>query len=50
MARYAVHSPGLASRQIGGEEVVVSPRAGKVWTFNAAGAFLWELADGSFEL
>jgi hypothetical protein len=50
MARYAVHSPGLASRQVGTEEVVVSPRAGKVWAFNAAGAFFWELADGALEL
>jgi len=50
MARYATHCPGLASRPVGGEEVVVSPRAGKVWALNAAGAFLWELADGSLEL
>mgnify|MGYP000916667919 CR=1 FL=1 len=50
MARYAMHMPGLASRMIGGEEVVVSSRAGRIWSLNPAGAFLWELSDGSFEL
>jgi len=50
MARYLVHAPGLASRSIGGEEVIVSPRAGKVWSLNPAGALVWELADGSMEL
>jgi len=50
MSRYPVHGPGLASRLVGGEEVVVSPRAGKIWVLNAAGAYLWELADGSTEL
>ena len=50
MAKYLVHSPALASRRIGGEEVIVSPRAGKVWSLNPAGALAWELADGSREL
>ncbi|HOX05927.1 MAG TPA: PqqD family protein [Planctomycetota bacterium] len=50
MARYPTHAPGLASRLVGGEEVVVSPRAGRIWTFNAAGALVWELADGSHEV
>ena len=50
MARYAAHAPGLASRLIDGEEVVISSRTRKVWALNPAGAFLWELADGSGEL
>jgi hypothetical protein len=50
MARYAAHAPGLASRLIDGEEVVVSSRTKKVWALNPAGAFLWELADGSREV
>jgi hypothetical protein len=49
MAKYLIHSPGLASRRIGDEEVIVSPRAGKVWSLNQAGALIWELADGSVE-
>ncbi|MHC4917573.1 MAG: PqqD family protein [Planctomycetota bacterium] len=49
MSRYLSHSRGLASRRIGDEEVVVSPRAGKVWSLNEAGALVWELADGSLE-
>jgi Coenzyme PQQ synthesis protein D (PqqD) len=49
MAEYLVHSKGLASRRVGDEEVIVSPRAGKVWSLNSAGALLWELADGSQE-
>lgn len=47
MGKYLAHAPGLASRPVGSEEVVVAPRSGKVWAFNAAGAFVWELADGS---
>ena len=47
MVRYLNHSHGLASRRIGEEEVIVSPRAGKVWSLNAAGALIWEMADGS---
>ena len=50
MARYPIHSPSLASRRVGAEGVIVSPRAGKVWALNEAGALLWEMADGSFEL
>jgi len=49
MPSYLVHSRGLASRRIGDEEVIVSPRGGKVWSLNAAGALVWELADGSLE-
>jgi hypothetical protein len=50
MAKYLLHSRGLASRRIGAEEVIVSPRAGMVWSLNPAGALVWELADGSMEL
>ena len=49
MAEYLMHSKGLASRRVGDEEVIVSPRAGKVWSLNPAGALVWELADGSLE-
>ena len=47
MPGYLTHSKGLASRRIGEEEVIVSPRDGKVWSLNPAGALMWELADGS---
>ncbi len=49
MAEYLTHSKGLASRRVGDEEVIVSPRAGKVWSLNPAGTLVWELADGSME-
>lgn len=49
MPKYAVHTPGLASRLIGGEEVIVSPKTSRVWVLNSAGAHVWELADGSLE-
>mgnify|MGYP001041970474 CR=1 FL=1 len=50
MPRYLAHTRGLASRRIGDEEVVISPRAGKVWTLNAAAALVWELADGALSV
>jgi hypothetical protein len=50
MPRYPIHSPSLASRRVGSEGVIISPKAGKVWALNEAGALLWEMADGSFEL
>jgi hypothetical protein len=47
MSRYLRHTAGLASRLVGDEAVIVSPRAGKVCSLNMAGSLLWELADGS---
>ena len=47
MATYLKHAAGLASRRIGDEEVIVSPKAGKIWSLNPAGTYIWELLDGS---
>ncbi len=50
MPRYLTHTRGLASRRIGDEEVVISPRTGRVWALNQAGTLIWELADGALTL
>jgi len=41
-----VHAPGVVSRLLDGEAVLVHPRQGMVRVLNAVGARLWELADG----
>ena len=40
------HAPGVISRIIESEAVVVHPQQGKVRVLNPVGARLWELADG----
>ena len=39
-------APNVVSRQIEDEAVLVHPLQGKVRVLNAAGARVWELADG----
>ena len=41
-----VHAPGVVSRLLDGEAVLVHPQQGMVRVLNAVGARLWELADG----
>lgn len=40
------HAPGVISRLMDGEAVLVHPAQGKVRVLNAVGARIWELADG----
>ncbi len=40
------HAPGVISRLMDGEAVLVDPVRGKVRVLNAVGAAIWELADG----
>ncbi|MCX6032229.1 MAG: PqqD family protein [Chloroflexi bacterium] len=40
------HAPGVVSRLIDGEAVIVHPRQGVVRVLNGVGSRLWELADG----
>jgi hypothetical protein len=39
-------APGVISRLMDGEAVLVHPSQGKVRVLNAVGARVWELADG----
>jgi hypothetical protein len=41
-----VHAPGVMSRLVDGEMVLVHPAQGKVRVLNRVGTRLWELADG----
>lgn len=45
-----VHAPGVISRLMDGEAVLVHPAQGKVRVLNTVGARIWELADGSRDL
>lgn len=45
-----VHAPGVISRLMDGEAVLVHPAQGKVRVLNTVGARVWELADGSRDL
>lgn len=45
-----VHAPGVISRLMDGEAVLVHPAQGKVRVLNRVGARIWELADGSRDL
>ena len=40
------HAPGVISRLIDGEAVLVHPTQGKVRVLNAVGAAIWEAVDG----
>lgn len=40
------HTPGVTSRTLDGEAVIVDPVHSKVTVLNGVGARLWELADG----
>lgn len=40
------HAPGVVSRVIEGEAVLVHPAQGKVRVLNQVGSRLWELMDG----
>lgn len=37
---------GIASRRIGEETVLVSPKTGKVFVLNETGSLIWEMCDG----
>jgi hypothetical protein len=45
-----VHAPGVISRLIDGEMVLVHPAQGMVRVLNGVGTRLWELADGERSL
>lgn len=45
-----LHAPGVISRLMDGEAVLVHPAQGKVRVLNTVGARVWELADGSRDL
>lgn len=40
------HAPGVISRLVDGEAVLVHPAQGKVRVLNVVGARIWELTDG----
>lgn len=40
------HTPGVVSRVIDGEAVLVDPKQGMVRVLNPTGARIWELIDG----
>lgn len=40
------HAPGVMSRLVDGEMVLVHPAQGKIRVLNRVGTRLWELADG----
>jgi len=40
------HAPGVMSRLVDGEMVLVHPAQGKIRVLNRVGSRLWELADG----
>jgi len=44
------HAPGVVSRTMDGEAVLVHPAQGKVRVLNAVGARIWELADGRHDI
>lgn len=44
---YPVPAPGVVSRVIGEEAVLVQPERAKVKVLNEVGAHIWELADGT---
>ena len=41
-----VQSPGIVSRMVDGEAVLVDPKQGMVRVLNPTGARIWELIDG----
>ncbi len=43
-------TPGVISRRMDGEAVLVDPVRGKVRVLNAVGAAIWELTDGERNL
>ncbi len=40
------HTPGVVSRMVDGEAVLVDPKKGMVRVLNPAGARIWEMIDG----
>ena len=40
------HTPGVVSRMVDGEAVLVDPKKGMVRVLNPAGARIWETIDG----
>ena len=40
------HTPGVVSRMVDGEAVLVDPKQGMVRVLNPAGAHIWEMIDG----
>ena len=41
-----VRAPGIVSRMVDGEAVLVDPKKGMVRVLNPAGARIWEMIDG----
>lgn len=46
-SRYPCRGPGVASRAVGGEAVVVHPRENRVYVLNRSASAAWGLADGT---
>jgi hypothetical protein len=44
------HAPGIVSRSINGEAVLVNPTRQKIQVLNPVGARVWDLMDGRHEL
>ena len=44
------HTPGVVSRTINGEAVLVNPAGRKIQVLNPVGARVWDLLDGRREL
>jgi hypothetical protein len=44
------HAPGIVSRTINGEAVLVNPARQKIQVLNPVGARAWDLLDGRHEL
>jgi hypothetical protein len=40
------HTPGVVSRMVDGEAVLVDPKKGMVRVLNPTGARIWEMIDG----
>jgi hypothetical protein len=46
LADVVAHTPGVVSRMVDGEAVLVDPKKGMVRVLNPTGARIWEMIDG----